>query len=128
MSTQPGFTTYAGLNWFINADLLNLNNLWVWTIEGLVLGAAAYAYINPKHALQDGFRFGLITGMLFTLMVLFNLMWQINHSYYPFLAESLLSLTLMQVLGFAFSGWLFGLLYEILAPRFPNIKSLWSLA
>ncbi|WP_223787345.1 hypothetical protein [Marinicella meishanensis] len=128
MSTQPGFITYAGFSWFISTDLINFNYLLVWTLEGLVLGTAAFAYINPKSALQDGFRFGLMTGFLFTLMVLFNVMWQIDHSHYPFLAESLLSLTLIQVLGFALSGWLFGLLYEITAPRFPNIKSLWSLA
>ncbi len=128
MSSQSGFTTFAGFNWFISTDLINTTNLLSWSIQGLALSFAAFLYIKQKSAMYDGVRFGLIAGFLFTLIILFNMMWQIDHSHYPFLANSLLSLTGLQILGFTLSGWIFGLMYEIYSPKLPTIKSLWSLA
>ena len=128
MSSQAGFTTFAGFNWFISTELISMNNLLSWSLEGFALSFAAFLYIKQKSALSDGFRFGLITGLLFTLIILFNMMWQIDHSFYPFLADSLLALTGIQLLGFAVSGLVFGLLYEIYSPELPTNKSLWSLA
>ncbi len=128
MSTHTGFTTFAGFNWFINPNMLSVSHILTWIIHGLALSFAAFLYMNRQSALADGLRFGIITGLVFVLLVLFNLMWQIDHSHYPFLAEALLPLVSLQLLGFAVSGWLFGLMYDMFSPKLSTIHSLWSLA
>ena len=128
MSSQAGFTTFTGFNWFISTDLVNPTKLFTWSVEGLALSFAAFLYIKPKSTISDGFRFGLITGFLFTLIILFNMMFKIDHSHYPFLADSLLTLSALQLLAFVISGWVFGLLFELFSPEFPTNKSLWSMA
>ncbi len=128
MSAKAGFTIYAGYNWLIHTELLTWTHLLTWMVQGAALSFAAFLYIKPKESLSDGFRFGLITGLLFSILVLFNMMGQVDHMTYLFFANSLLPLTGLYVLGFAISGWLFGLMFEIFAPEFPTIKSLWSMA
>lgn len=128
MSSQAGFATFAGFNWFLNPNMLSLSHVLTWLLHGLALSFAAFLYMNRQSALHDGLRFGIITGLVFVLLVLFNLMWQIDHSHYPFLAEALLPLVSLQLLGFAVSGWLFGLMYDMFSPKLPTIHSLWSLA
>ncbi len=128
MSSQAGFTTFAGFNWFINPKILSLSNVITWLLQGLALSFAASLYMQRASALVDGVRFGMITGWLFVLLILFNMMLQIDHSHYPFLADSLLPLISLQLLGFVVSGWLLGLMYEIFSPMFPTNQSLWSLA
>lgn len=128
MSTDVGFTTFANFNWFISPSLLYWTNIVTWLVQGLALSFAAYLYMTPEDKLAGGFRFGLITGLLFSLLALFNMMWQIDHNSYGFFAESLLPLTGLYVLGFAISGWFFGLMFEVFSPEFPTIKKLWSVA
>lgn len=128
MSSKPGFTTYAGFNWFINPELISWNQVITWLIQGLALSFAAFLYMNPEDKLSGGFRFGLITGLLFSIIVLFNMMWQLESTMYQFFADGLLPLTGLYVLGFALSGWLFGLMYELFTPELESNKDLWSLA
>lgn len=128
MSTQSGFTTFAGFNWFISTELISVSHILVWLIQGLALSFAAYLYIDSDTALSDGFRFGLMAGLLFILVVLFNLMFKLDHSYYSFLASSLLPLSLLQLIGFSINGWVFGLLFELFSPELPTNKTLWTLA
>ncbi len=128
MSAQAGFNTFAGFNWFLSKDLLSTNQILIWLGQGIALSFAAFLYINKKNALLDGFRFGLITGLLFILLALFNLMFQLDNSHYAFLASSLLPLSLLQLIGFCINGWIFGLLFEMFSPELPTNKSLWSLA
>jgi len=128
MSTKAGFTTYAGYNWLIQIELFTWTHFLTWMIQGAALSFAAFLYIKPDYSLSDGFRFGLITGLLFSIIVLFNMMIQVDHITYQFFGDSLLPLTGLYVLGFAISGWLFGLMFEVFTPEFPNIKKLWSLA
>ncbi len=128
MSNNAGFSTYAGFNWLIPLELLTWSHLLTWMIQGSALSFAAFLYIKPKESLSDGFRFGLITGLLFSIMVLFNMMGQVDHIANTFFADSLLPLTGLYLLAFMLSGWLFGLMFEIFTPEFPSIKKLWSLA
>lgn len=128
MSTKAGFNTYAGYNWLVQIELMTWTHLLTCVVQGAVLSLAAFLYIKPKESLTDGFRFGLITGLLFSIIVLFNMMFQVDHITYQFFADSLLPLTGLYVLGFAISGWLFGLMFEVFTPEFPNIKTLWSIA
>jgi hypothetical protein len=128
MSTKPGFITYAGFNWFINPEIIALDHIFTWLIQGLALSFSAFLYMNPKDKLSGGFRFGLITGLLFSIIVLFNMMWQLEPNIYTFFAESLLPLTGLYVTGFALSGWLFGLMFELFTPELKSNKDLWSLA
>jgi hypothetical protein len=128
MSSSAGFNTYAGFNWLINSEMLSLSHLAGWLIQGLALSYAAFLYLRPEDGMAGGFRFGVITGLLFSLLVLFNMMWQLETIHYGFFAESLLSLTTLYVLGFTISGWLFGLMFELFSPEFPNVRQLWSLA
>lgn len=128
MSGHADFITFAGFNWMIQTEVLSLSHTLTWLLQGAALSMAAYVYMNPDDGLAGGFRFGLITGLLFTLMVLFNMIWQVQHISYGFFADSLLSLSGLYVLGFALSGWLFGLMFEIFTPEFNDMKKLWSLA
>ncbi len=128
MSSHIGFTVFAGFNWFLNPNLFSVSNVLIWTIQGLALSFAAYLYVQPKSALIDGFRFGLITGLLFIMVILFNMLIHVNHSIYPFFSEALLPLVTLQLLGFALNGWLFGLMFEIFSPKQLSQKSLWSIA
>lgn len=128
MSGQAGFNTYAGFNWLIPTELFTWSHFLTWMLQGLALSFAAFLYINPADSLSDGFRFGLITGLLFSIVVLFNMMVQIDHITYQFFADSLLPLTALFVLGFAISGWLFGLVFEVFTPAFPSVRVLWSMA
>ncbi|MEZ5471100.1 MAG: hypothetical protein R3E90_04915 [Marinicella sp.] len=128
MSNKPGFVTYAGFNWFINPDLISWDHVLTCLIQGLALSFAAFLYMNPEDKLSGGFRFGLITGLLFSIIVLFNMMWQVESNMYPFFAEGLLSLTGLYVLGFALSGWLFGLMFELFTPELGSNRDMWSLA
>ncbi len=128
MSSKAGFNTYAGYNWLIHTDIFTTEHFLVWMVQGAALSFAAYLYIKPEYSLADGFRFGLITGLLFSVIVLFNMMIQVDHITYLFFANSLLPLTGLYILGFAISGWLFGLMFEVFTPEFPSVKKLWSLA
>ena len=128
MSGHSGFSTFAGFNWLINLNILSLSHLSVWLLQGLVLSMAAFIYLKPNEGMAGGFQFGMITGLLFTLLVLFNMMWQIDAIDYGFFSESLLTLTGLYVLGFTISGWLFGLMFELFSPEFPSVRQLWSLA
>ena len=76
----------------------------------------------------DGFRFGLISGLLFIIVILFHMLINVDHSIYPFYANSLLPLVTLQLLGFALNGWIFGLMFEVFSPKQPTHMSLWSLA
>lgn len=127
MSAKAGFTIYAGYNWLVQTELLTWAHLLTWMAQGAALSFAAFLYIKPTESLSDGFRFGLITGLLFSIMVLFNMMVQVDHITDQFFANSLLPLTGLYVLGFAISGWLFGLMFEIFTPELPTIKNLWSI-
>lgn len=128
MSTKPGFITYAGFNWFINPEILTLNHVFMWLIQGLALSVAAFLYMSPEDKLSGGFRFGLITGLLFSIIVLFNMMWQLEPNLYLFFAEGLLPLTALYVMGFAISGWLFGLMFELFTPELESNQDMWSMA
>ncbi len=128
MSSNPGFSTFAGFNWLLSSSLFSINNTITWSIEGLAISFAAYLYIQPRTGLVDGFRFGLITGLLFILLLLFNMMIHVNHSIYPFFSESLLPLVTLQLLGFALNGWLFGLMFELYSPKALNMTRMWSIS
>ena len=128
MSSNPGFSTFKGFNWLLSSSLFSSINIITWGIEGLAISFAAYLYIQAKSALVDGFRFGLITGLLFIMLLLFNMMIQVDHSIYPFLAESLLPLVALQLLGFVLSGWLFGLMFEVFSPKSTHVNSMWTIA
>ncbi len=128
MSSKAGFNTYAGYNWLIPTELFTWTHALTWMLQGLALSFAAFLYINTEDSLADGFRFGLITGLLFSIMVLFNMMVQVDHITYQFFADALLPLTGLFVLGFAIAGWLFGLMFEVFTPEFPSVKVLWSMA
>jgi len=127
MSNKAGFTVYAGFNWLVHTELLTWTQCLTWLSQGATLSFTAFLYMKPTESLADGFRFGLITGLLFSLVVLFNMMWQLDHITNLFFAQSLLPLTGLYVLGFTITGWLFGLMFELFAPNFPSIKSLWSM-
>ena len=127
MSGRPGFTTFAGFHWFLNPSILTTEHLLTWILQGLGLSFAGFLYINKTTPLFDGVRFGLITGLLFLMMVLFNMMVQLDTVSYQFLAESLLPLTVLYLLGFAISGWFFGLMYEAFGPQYSTPDHLWSL-
>ncbi|MFC3192894.1 hypothetical protein ACFODZ_01445 [Marinicella sediminis] len=128
MSADSGFRTYAGYNWLIHTEILSVSHILTWIAQGLVLGFAAFVYLRPEEGMAGGIQFGVITGWLFTLLVLFNMMWQVEAIDYGFFAESLLPLTGLYVLGFTISGWLFGLMFELFSPEFPSVRQLWSLA
>ncbi|TDR20517.1 hypothetical protein C8D91_1491 [Marinicella litoralis] len=127
MSNKAGFTIYAGFNWLIHVELFSWTHLLTWMLQGAALSFAAFLYMKPNESLADGFRFGLITGLLFSIVVLFNMMGKVDHNTYQFFADSLLPLTGLYILGFTISGWLFGLMFELFAPEFPTIKNLWSM-
>jgi len=128
MSRQAGFSTFAEFNWLVDVELMSVKHMVVWLVQGFVLSFANYVYINSKHSLVGGLRFGLITGLLFTLLVLFNMMFQVDHLLYPFFADSLLALCAIYVLGFVLCGGLFGLLVVVFDTEYPGIHQLWSLA
>ena len=128
MSGQPGFTTFAGFHWFLNPTILTANHMLLWFLQGLGLSFAGYLYINKFTPLFDGVRFGLITGLLFVLMMLFNMMVHLDEVSYHFFADALLPLTGLYLLGFAISGWFFGLMYEAFGPRMTDIRTQWTLA
>jgi uncharacterized integral membrane protein len=128
MSSKAGFNTYAGFNWLIHTEIFTIEHFLIWMLQGAALSIAAFLYINTEDSLADGFRFGLITGLLFSILVLINMMVQIDHITYQFFADALLPLTGLYVLGFAIAGWLFGLMFEVFTPEFPSVKVLWSLA
>lgn len=127
MSTKPGFITYAGFSWFINPEIISATHVVSCLIHGLALSFAAYLYMNPTDKISGGFRFGLITGLLFSIIVLFNMMWQIEPQIYRFFAGSLLPLTGLYVLGFTLTGWLFGLMFELFTPELKSNRDMWSL-
>lgn len=127
MSGRPGFTTFAGFHWFLNANILTVDHLLTWVLQGLGLSFAGYLYINKTTPLFDGVRFGLITGLLFLMLMLFNMMVHLDAVSYQFFAEALLPLTGLYLLGFAISGWFFGLLYEAFGPQHSSPEHLWSL-
>lgn len=127
MSTKPGFTTFAGFNWLINQELINSSHLISCLLQGLTLSFAAFLYMNPEDKISGGFRFGLITGLLFAILVLFNMMWQVDSNIYQFFADSLLPLTTLYISGYALSGWLFGLMFELFTPELKSNRDLWSL-
>ncbi|MCX7552755.1 hypothetical protein OS175_02595 [Marinicella sp. S1101] len=128
MSNNPGFTTYAGFNGLLSTHLFSVKNTIIWGIEGLALSFAAYLYVMPKTALSDGFRFGLITGLMFVLILLFNMMFQYDYSNYPFFSDSLLPLVILQLIGFAVNGWIFGLMFELFSTNQKYTIRIWSIA
>lgn len=128
MATNPGFSTYFGFNWLLTADMWTTSHILLWSLQGLVLSFTAFVFIDSKSSLEGGLRFGLITGLLYVMVILFNMLIHVDHSYYSFFEQSLLPLVGLQLLGFAVTGWIFGLMYELFAPKFPNAKTLWSLA
>lgn len=127
MSGRPGFTTFAGFHWFLNSNILTVDHLLTWVLQGLGLSFAGYLYINKTTPLFDGVRFGLITGLLFLMLMLFNMMVHLDAVSYQFFAEALLPLTGLYLLDFAISGWFFGLLYEAFGPQYTSPDQLWSL-
>lgn len=127
MSSNAGFSTFSNYSWLLTGQILSLSHITLWLTQGLALAAAAFLFINPKSTLNDGLRFGLITGLLYILLILFNMMIQVDHSFYAFFENNLLPLVGLQLLGFAVSGWLFGLMFELFAPKFPQINGLWSM-
>lgn len=128
MSNKPGFVTYAGFSYLINPELISPLHLLNILLQGFALSFAAFLYMNPQDKLSGGFRFGLMTGLLFAIIVLFNMMWQLESGMYPFFAEALLPLTSLYVMGFAISGWLFGLMFELFTPELTSNQDMWSLA
>ncbi len=128
MSSQIGFAIFTKFNWLLSPNLFSVHHMLTWIIHGLVLSSVAYLYIQVKTALVDGFRFGLITGLLFIMVALLNMLINVDHSIYPFYADSLLPLVTLQLLGFALNGWIFGLMFEVFSPKQSNHMNLWSLA
>lgn len=112
-ANDHGFMTFAAFSWYISPELLTLKSMMTCVVLGAVLSVCAYFYIQPKTALVDGFRFGLISGLVIMMVVLFNMMIHVEHDLYAFFAESLLSLVSIQLLGFVLMGWLFGLIFKI---------------
>ena len=128
MSTHPGFVTLTGFHWFLTPDLWQTTHVLSWLAQGLVLSFVAYLFIDSQRVIAEGLRFGLITGIVFVLLVLFNMMFQLDHTHYAFFQDSLMTLMAWQVFGLTLSGWAFGLIYALYEPQFPQIKTLWSLA